>query len=1532
MLGAVQIPVIREEGTGRSSSRIIIITLIITLFIQLSAAEDEIQVASGSVHVLAGPTPPEGQSYSYLWNVTDGLPRASDSASFRWTAPQVSRPQQVDIGLLVSSGAEGCINESHQKLLVVPRGAGSLSLKKSLDPSINPDNIKIGDTVIFIITIANTGETNITELPLVDSYPNRLLEPKDSSPAWKSDVGSAETRDGQPLSNLTWNNLLSGPLPPGSEVSVRVSFMVLTSSEQIVNLASVEGAIDDTGSTLEPEEAEFTVAPAPYICKPLGPATACAGVGVHFAAPIQNLPSYEWTATDEQMNSVGGFNDSTRANVTWTPPGPGTFRISFNSMTCSQTITVSQCAPSIKLNKSCEYKSPVVMGDMITYTYQVTNDGGVPLTDLNLTDVQNWGPNCQPVYIRGDDGDHILNPGETWYYECEYKVANPTQDPELHTMAAANTTGTESVIRKLMEIETRLEIILGNLRPLQQQFDTKAATETVTQKPINGANYTLINYTNIVTGEALSKIIDPEGSLNKTYFDPLSGSVFTTLYDPSGKMIAEEILIPATKEYLKIQYDLPYSNYKTYTVIDFLNGDTLTILVDPFGNIISKEYAKTPGYRPYVERYFLRNTATVTAKAPDGTEVSDSDSFTLEVFLPLPILKVTKEAEPDPVAKGGLLNYTITFENLGGADAHDVVLTETYDKDLEFITSDPPSDFGTTNTWTIGDLLVGQSGVLRVKGRVSSLAATGQKIKNVVDLTCKENASAEAVINTTVVGSPLNITKSVNPIILQPDESFTYTLNYRNDGQSIQRNVTVQDFLDDRVTLLTPSASPPPNQILNESLGPHLIWWIGDLNPGDRGTIEIFAKTREQGYFNNNTDTILNICRINNSENMSEFDLTTPVVTSLWINKTADKSSVYRGDNITYTITYGNADPRFTFTDIWINDTLPEGVEPGFLQEEYTFSSSRSVQLESTEDNVLRWHLSGDLRPGDTGSIVFSVYVPKLKMNFTETSSVKGDGYTYVRKFLSTAEEKPSLTNRVTIRGHIDNPDYMNETVTASASVTIIGAEGTVVRTTEHGSGHYEEDEKSSMRLENRSIKLEKSIFAKHRNTSFSLPHNRTMKFTSLWSDRTGVDNRILGDVLTENYLYTDTLQKNISLDMDMNQTVYKSESDFRNGTAQISYKQHTKYRPRSQIVTKDIAEDYQGSFKVMESIDSYGESTKYQKSSLGKGFVLSDVRPDRLQRSYEFGNGYYSSEEASESGFVVKNVKMLYEPLNETAGGRNISYAIFWGEGMWTKDRDIGYVISEGFRSATSINKEAQMGRNFLSLLGDFNGTMDLKMVMGPSPKNETHRVEQTFSGSFRTNTAFSVSVIPLHLGPHLWVSKDAVMTDPETVLFTINVTNDGSRLLAPLNVTDFMPAGLIFLNSSMRPEITGQIIRWTVVGLESGRTLNLKLYARMREGIGYPFVNRVIVEGHYQDQVAVASNWTSVNQGYLPVSPMPISELAGMFDIFHNEGHWGDWNPSPCFNMTLWIPTAYYEIERYYDQLDIAALEGNCSPYEVP
>ena len=133
--------------------------------------------------------------------------------------------------------------------------------------------------------------------------------------------------------------------------------------------------------------------------------------------------------------------------------------------------------------------------------------------------------------------------------------------------------------------------------------------------------------------------------------------------------------------------------YKTYTATDYRKGDTLLLLIDAEGHILSKEYKKTPGYRLYTEKFFLKNTVTVTAQAADDSTVSDSDSFTLEIFRPLPILKITKTADRNTVPRGAFLNYTVAYENQGGEDAHGVVIRETYDKNLQFMLSGPGSGF-----------------------------------------------------------------------------------------------------------------------------------------------------------------------------------------------------------------------------------------------------------------------------------------------------------------------------------------------------------------------------------------------------------------------------------------------------------------------------------------------------------------------------------------------------------------------------------------------------------------------------------------------------------------------------------------------------------------------------------------------------------------------------------------------------------------------------------------------------------------------
>jgi len=79
-------------------------------------------------------------------------------------------------------------------------------------------------------------------------------------------------------------------------------------------------------------------------------------------------------------------------------------------------------APSLTLEKLTEGvdadtpTGPLLsLGDTVTWTYQITNDGDVDLTNITLSDDQE-GVIVIPAAgsIVGDDGDGVLQVGETW--------------------------------------------------------------------------------------------------------------------------------------------------------------------------------------------------------------------------------------------------------------------------------------------------------------------------------------------------------------------------------------------------------------------------------------------------------------------------------------------------------------------------------------------------------------------------------------------------------------------------------------------------------------------------------------------------------------------------------------------------------------------------------------------------------------------------------------------------------------------------------------------------------------------------------------------------------------------------------------------------------------------------------------------------------------------------------------------------------------------------------------------------------------
>jgi uncharacterized repeat protein (TIGR01451 family) len=382
-----------------------------------------------------------------------------------------------------------------------------------------------------------------------------------------------------------------------------------------------------------------------------------------------------------------------------------------------------------------------------------------------------------------------------------------------------------------------------------------------------------------------------------------------------------------------------------------------------------------------------------------------------------------------------------------------------------------------------------------------------------------------------------------------------------------------------------------------------------------------------------------------------------------------------------------------------------------------------------------------------------------------------------------------------------------------------------------------------------------------------------------------------------------DLINKESSFLVDPNQTVYKSTGDFYGGMAQIAF---TKIKPRTIPGLSDnyvdISEDYHGSFKVGQSLDSYGEGVSYSKSAKGLGFVASDKRIGKTQRSFETGSGDYQSDEMIKTGVIYKDSKMTYAPNNQTAGSFKTNYSSKWHEEMRTSNPDIGATISERIGSADDIKKETLMQDATMALLAQFNGTADIKAVQQINPRaKENVSIDQTFIGSYKLDTTIAINKGPIYIRPHINVTKEVLKQDNYTALFRINLTNDGNKTLGPVYVTDSLPEGLTFINSSLRPDSTGRDIRWSLLMLQIGGKQSITLRASIKDTRSL-FVNRVNVSAQYNGGVITARAACGFVLDWLPCCLTEKSALKPHENVTTYADYvGGSWVPPKCFNLDL-------------------------------
>jgi hypothetical protein len=169
--------------------------------------------------------------------------------------------------------------------------------------------------------------------------------------------------------------------------------------------------------------------------------------------------------------------------------------------------------PAIAINKTAE-PAQAHEGDTITYTYNMTNIGNTPLSNISVTDDKVGNITYEDGYLSGDtDGNEILDGNETWVFTATYNVTSDDVSPLVNT---ATVSGTDALSRSVDAIATA------------------SVTITHVNHPPVAINDTYITTLNTpVTISVLDNDFDPDGD-TLTVVSATNGTYGSVVYNASN--------------------------------------------------------------------------------------------------------------------------------------------------------------------------------------------------------------------------------------------------------------------------------------------------------------------------------------------------------------------------------------------------------------------------------------------------------------------------------------------------------------------------------------------------------------------------------------------------------------------------------------------------------------------------------------------------------------------------------------------------------------------------------------------------------------------------------------------------------------------------------------------------------------------------------------------------------------------------------------------------------------------------------------
>ncbi|MCX5200195.1 GEVED domain-containing protein [Streptomyces sp. NBC_00237] len=226
---------------------------------------------------------------------------------------------------------------------------------------------------------------------------------------------------------------------------------------------------------------------------------------------------------------------------------------------------------------------------------------------------------------------------------------------------------------------------------------------------------------------------------------------------------------------------------------------------------------------------------------------------------------VTKTASPTDPQVGETVVYTLTAKNTGTVVAKDLEIQDELPRGLTLVGTPDASEGSATAAdpvvWRIPVLNANTTATLKITAKVTA-AALGTKLRNAAEVTegpdptvpdgnrCKDDPDPAKICDTdgdgTDVTEPkLTLTKTQVPAQPQVGNTLTYAVKIVNAAGAAQaKRVQITDLLPTGVDLVSAVSSDTGDPV-DTAAKPRLVWNIGDVAAGDERTLTVTVKVRQ---------------------------------------------------------------------------------------------------------------------------------------------------------------------------------------------------------------------------------------------------------------------------------------------------------------------------------------------------------------------------------------------------------------------------------------------------------------------------------------------------------------------------------------------------------------------------------------------------------------------------------------------------------------------------------------------------------------